>query len=116
MKKLTALLSGLLFALAVQGREPVLAEIRVEQLPPEAHQTLALIRKGGPYPFRQDGVRFGNREKRLPLQGPEHYREFTVVTPGARDRGARRIVTGGTPPVEYFYTDDHYRNFRRIRQ
>jgi guanyl-specific ribonuclease Sa len=37
-----------------------------------------------------------------------------VETPGSDDRGARRIVTGGTPPGEYWYSDDHYRSFRRI--
>ena len=116
MKKLIALLLGLLFALPLQGREPVHAEIRAGQLPAEAQQTLALIRKGGPFPYRQDGVRFGNREGRLPRQAADHYREYTVVTPGSRDRGARRIVSGGMPPAEFFYTDDHYHSFRRIRE
>ena len=81
-------------------------------LPAEAIATLRLIERGGPYPYRQDGDVFGNRENRLPRQSRGYYREFTVETPGSRDRGARRIVAGGRPPVEYFYTDDHYQRFR----
>ena len=83
-------------------------------LPPEAIDTLRLIARGGPYPHRQDDGVFGNRERRLPQQPRGYYREYTVETPGSRDRGARRIVSGGRPPVEYFYTDDHYRSFRRF--
>lgn len=83
-------------------------------LPPEAIETLERIARGGPYPYRQDDGVFGNRERRLPQQARGYYREYTVETPGSRDRGARRIVTGGRPPIEYFYTDDHYRSFRRF--
>lgn len=85
-----------------------------QALPPEARDTLRLIAQGGPFPHRQDGGTFGNRERRLPTRAHGWYREYTVRTPGARDRGARRIVTGGDPPGEFFYTDDHYRSFRRI--
>ena len=81
-------------------------------LPPEARQTIALIQRGGPYPHRQDGSVFGNREQRLPERPRGYYREFTVETPGAPNRGARRIVTGGDPPTGWFYTDDHYETFR----
>ena len=83
-------------------------------LPPEALETLSLIRRGGPFPYRKDGSTFHNREKRLPLKGRGYYREYTVPTPGERTRGARRIVTGGKPPTVYYYTADHYRSFRRI--
>lgn len=83
-------------------------------LPPEAIDTLQTIARGGPYPYRQDDGVFGNRERRLPSQPRGYYREYTVETPGSRDRGARRIVAGGRPPTEYFYTDDHYRSFRRF--
>lgn len=83
-------------------------------LPPEAEATLALIRRGGPFPYRQDGSVFGNREGRLPPQPRGWYREYTVPTPGLGHRGARRIVTGGDPPREWYYTDDHYASFRRI--
>ena len=83
-------------------------------LPPEAHDTLRRIEAGGPFEHRQDGGTFQNRERLLPSQARGYYREYTVETPGSRDRGARRIVAGGDPPVEYFYTDDHYRSFRRF--
>ncbi len=83
-------------------------------LPAEARDTLRLIESGGPFPYDRDGTAYQNRERRLPSRPPGHYREYTVTTPGSRDRGARRIVTGGEPPVEFYYTDDHYRSFRRI--
>jgi ribonuclease T1 len=83
-------------------------------LPPEAIDTLRRIERGGPHPYRQDDGVFGNREGRLPRKSRGYYREYTVKTPGSRDRGARRIVAGGRPPTEYFYTDDHYHSFRRF--
>ncbi|KRD73608.1 ribonuclease domain-containing protein [Lysobacter sp. Root983] len=83
-------------------------------LPAEAHEVLARIARGGPYQHRQDGGTFQNRERRLPPQPRGYYREYTVETPGENDRGARRIVTGGDPPSEYYYSDDHYRSFRRF--
>jgi ribonuclease T1 len=91
-----------------------LADIRGEELPPEARQTLALIKAGGPFPYRQDGRAFSNRERLLPKRERGYYREYTVRTPGARDRGARRIVAGRGG--EYYYTEDHYRSFRRVRE
>lgn len=83
-------------------------------LPAEAHDTLRLIAGGGPFPYRQDGGVFGNREGRLPAQPRGFYREYTVATPRLEHRGARRIVTGGQPPRLYYYTDDHYESFRRF--
>ena len=83
-----------------------------EFLPPEAHDVLDRIARGGPFEYRQDGGVFQNRERRLPSQPRGYYREYTVETPGSRDRGARRIITGGEPPREYWYTDDHYRSFQ----
>lgn len=83
-------------------------------LPPEARDTLALIEAGGPFPHRQDGSTFQNREHRLPEHPRGYYREYTVETPGSGDRGARRIIAGGDPPSEFFYTDDHYDSFRRF--
>jgi guanyl-specific ribonuclease Sa len=83
-------------------------------LPPEAHDVLERIARGGPYEYRQDGNVFQNRERRLPSQPRGYYHEYTVETPGSRDRGARRIITGGEPPREYWYTDDHYRSFQRF--
>ncbi len=81
-------------------------------LPPEAHDTIAMIQRGGPFPHRQDGSVFGNREGRLPRKPRGWYREYTVDTPGLSHRGARRIVTGGDPPREWYYSDDHYDSFR----
>ena len=87
-------------------------EISFQQLPPEARQALALIKDGGPFPYSRDGSLFGNREGLLPKRERGYYREYTVKTPGAKERGARRIVAG--VPGEYYYTDDHYRSFKRI--
>jgi len=84
-------------------------------LPREAMVTVQRIQRGGPHPYRQDGDSFQNRERLLPSQPRGYYREYTVDTPGARDRGPRRIVAGGDPPIEYFYSDDHYRSFRRFK-
>ena len=83
-------------------------------LPAEARDTLERIAHGGPFVHRQDGAIFQNREHRLPPQPNGYYREYTVETPGAGDRGARRIISGGDPPMEYFYSNDHYRSFRRL--
>ena len=88
----------------------------------EARATLARVRTGGPFPYSKDGSVFGNREKLLPPRQRGYYREYTVKTPGARGRGARRIVAGTgvsgdlRSSGEYYYTDDHYNSFRRIRE
>jgi ribonuclease T1 len=109
-------------ASACAREAPELREVAIADLPKEAGHTLALIRKGGPFPYRKDGATFGNFEKRLPLKARGYYREYTVPTPGARDRGARRIVAGAgaggdvRTSGEYYYTDDHYRTFRRVRE
>jgi guanyl-specific ribonuclease Sa len=84
-------------------------------LPPEAHATLRLIASGGPFPHPQDGSVFGNRERRLPGKPRDFYHEYTVDTPGLGHRGTRRIITGGQPPVVYYYTDDHYDTFRSFQ-
>ena len=89
-------------------------DIALADLPAEARATLALIKAGGPFPHQQDGRTFGNREKLLPQRDRGYYREYTVRTPDARDRGARRIVAGRGG--EYYYTADHYRSFERIRE
>ncbi len=90
--------------------------VRFTELPPEARQTITLIRQGGPFPYEKDGAMFGNYEKVLPQQKRGYYREFTVKTPRSRNRGAMRIVTGGqkSRPHEYYYTADHYKSFRRV--
>ena len=81
-------------------------------MPPEACDTLTRILHGGPFPYSQDGVVFGNYEGVLPQQPRGYYHEYTVVTPGARNRATRRIITGDTPPRQFYYTDDHYRSFQ----
>ena len=93
-------------------------EIAVTNLPREAREVLARIREGGPFRFERDGATFGNRERSLPPHKRGYYHEYTVVTPGVRTRGARRIVCGGprTTPDACYYTDDHYASFRRIRE
>jgi len=83
-------------------------------VPPEANTTLALIAAEGPFPHHRDGSTFQNREHQLPDHPAGYYREYTVETPEAADRGARRIVTGGNPPEVYYYTGDHYQTFRRL--
>lgn len=89
------------------------AEITVAQLPTEGRATLALIKRGGPFLYSKDGTTFGNREGLLPQQPRGHYKEYTVPTPGLNHRGTRRIVAGGGI---YWYTADHYRSFRRIKE
>lgn len=89
-----------------------LVAVPLADLPPEAAQTIALVESGGPYPYAQDGLTFFNREGLLPGRPVGYYREFTVVTPGSPDRGARRIVAGDGG--ELFYTDDHYASFREV--
>ncbi|MBC7214981.1 MAG: ribonuclease N [Burkholderiaceae bacterium] len=93
-----------------------IAAVRLAELPPEARATYALIFAGGPFPYEKDGTVFGNRERLLPLHKRGYYREYTVTTPGSRDRGMRRIVCGGKPqiPEVCYYTSDHYTSFRRI--
>jgi ribonuclease T1 len=93
-------------------------EIRLAQLPPEARETLAAIRAGGPFAYPKDGTVFGNREGLLPRRPRGHYTEYTVRTPGSRNRGARRIVAAGDPTRsgEYYYSADHYQSFQRIRE
>ncbi|WP_420854743.1 ribonuclease domain-containing protein [Scleromatobacter humisilvae] len=93
------------------------ADVSLSSLPPQALKTDQLIHSGGPFPFSRDGVVFGNYEKRLPRQARGYYHEYTVPTPGAHNRGARRIICGGNQPTEpdaCFYTEDHYNSFHRI--
>ncbi|MDB5799419.1 MAG: guanyl-specific ribonuclease Sa [Rhodocyclales bacterium] len=89
-----------------------LATINVSELPGEVLATLRLVRHGGPFPYRRDGIEFQNRESRLPRRQPGYYHEYTVPTPGANDRGARRIIVGESE--EFYFTADHYRSFKRV--
>jgi ribonuclease T1 len=99
----------LLPALASAG-----SPVGIDELPPEARATLRLIERGGPFPHKRDDIVFGNRERLLPPKPHGYYHEYSVPTPGRRDRGARRIVAGEAR--EYYYSDDHYRSFRKIRE
>ena len=92
----------------------VISEVEINSLPLEAKRTLDLIKAGGPFPYSRDGVIFGNRERILPPHKRGYYREYTVPTPGVKNRGARRIIAGKLS--EYYYTDDHYRSFRRVKE
>jgi len=88
--------------------------IDVADLPPEGRTTLALIKSGGPFPYSKDGTVFSNYEGLLPDKSSGYYHEYTVITPGSHDRGARRIVAGSSG--EYYYTDDHYGSFQLIQE
>jgi ribonuclease T1 len=90
--------------------------IALSQLPLQGQTTYRAIFEGGPFRHDKDGTVFGNRERLLPRERRGHYREYTVDTPGARTRGARRIVCGGPPttPQACWYTADHYASFRKI--
>ncbi len=105
-------LAGACLLFAVCSVFAVPTDISAQNLPPEARQTLAVIKSNGPFPYAEDGHAFGNREGKLPQRARGYYREYTVKTPGARDRGARRIVVGGG--TEFYYTEDHYNSFRRV--
>ena len=117
-------LASLVLAVActnlVQAREPLegtrATTVQVAELPRQAQDTYRLIPSGGPFPYDKDGTVFGNRERQLPAQPRGFYREYTVPTPGAKDRGTRRIVCGGPAkaPEACFYTADHYASFRKI--
>jgi ribonuclease T1 len=108
-------------ALAKTSPAYVTETVAHTDLPKEAQATLALIQKGGPFPYKdKDGSTFGNREGTLPKQPRGYYSEYTVKTRATKNRGAIRIVAGkgktGQPETsgEYYYTDDHYASFKRI--
>jgi ribonuclease T1 len=102
---------------AVQAKDLFPAKVLLMELPPEGVKLMRTIRAGGPFPHDKDGAVFGNRERQLPAHPRGFYREYTVKTPGASDRGARRIVCGGRQPAApeaCYYTADHYASFRQI--
>jgi ribonuclease T1 len=88
--------------------------ISINNLPPEGRATLQLIKNGGPFPYSKDGTVFSNYEGLLPKKPNGYYREYTVITPGSPDRGARRIVAGENK--DYYYTSDHYSSFKLIQE
>jgi ribonuclease T1 len=94
-----------------------MAEVALADLPSQGRRTYELILQGGPFPYGKDGSVFGNRERLLPPHPRGYYRAYTVKTPFSSDRGARRIVCGGSQPRKpdvCYYTNDHYASFRRI--
>ncbi|GFE18299.1 ribonuclease N1 [Streptomyces glebosus] len=99
-------------ASGVPDRSQGIPVVPVGELPSQARDTLRLIDAGGPFPYAQDGTVFGNRERLLPRRPRGYYHEYTVPTPGAPDRGARRLVTGRSH--ETYYTEDHYRSFKAV--
>ena len=115
MAALAVAVAAFFSAASAQPRADVrIAVVVLADLPLEARHTVALIRRGGPFPYDRDGIVFGNFEKRLPGRERGYYREYTVPTPGVKHRGARRIVSGRGG--ELYYSDDHYQSFRRIRE
>jgi ribonuclease T1 len=117
----SGLATGVALPLVAVARSPetpkAVSVVALATLPPEARDTHRLVLSGGPFPYSKDGMVFGNRERRLPSKARGYYREYTVKTPDARDRGARRIICGGKPPTQpeaCYYTDDHYASFRHI--
>ena len=113
--------AGLLAVGTLEARESasISGSVPLAQLPAQAQAVHRAILAGGPFEFSKDGAVFGNRERSLPAEPRGYYREYTVATPGARNRGARRIVCGGTvvvKPAACYYTSDHYATFRRITQ
>ena len=91
-----------------------LAIVDLEDLPPEAAETVELIDAGGPFPYSDDGETFLNSAGLLPDRESGYYQVYTVETPGAVDEGPRRIVTGGDD--ELYWTDDRYQSFRLIER
>jgi ribonuclease T1 len=99
--------------LSVYAQRRSIETVSAGDLPREAQQTIVLVRKGGPFPYKKDGAVFGNFEKLLPVHERGYYKEFTVPTPRSRNRGIRRIISGKAG--ELYYTDDHYQSFKRVR-
>jgi len=114
---LLLLAAGIAFTASARTTPQALADVALADLPREARDVHALVGSGGPFPFDRDGIVFGNREKLLPAQPRGYYHEYTVRTPGVKSRGGRRLVCGGPAkaPDACYYTDDHYRSFRKIR-
>jgi ribonuclease T1 len=109
---IVALAHVLALAAAAGAEVPAMPSVAIAQLPPEAQRTVRAVREGGPFRYERDGAVFGNFEGLLQRRARGYYREYTVETPGLKHRGARRIVAGAKG--ELYYTDDHYRTFRRM--
>lgn len=119
LKKIGILFAALFLVMPVVASEnPQLSIVKFADLPREAQATVLTIKADGPFLYSKDGAVFGNYEAKLPKQRRGYYHEYTVKTPRARNRGARRIIAGGQPRVsgEYYYTADHYQSFNRIKE
>ena len=105
-------------SVAARANPEAIPPVPLAALPAEAQSVYALIHAGGPFRYDRDGIAFGNREALLPAKPRGYYHEYTVRTPGSKSRGARRIICGGPArtPAACYYTDDHYRSFRRIAE
>jgi ribonuclease T1 len=93
-----------------------LPSIALAELPPQGQDVYAKIVQGATFAHEKDGSVFGNRERQLPVYKRGYYREYTVRTPGVRNRGARRLICGGVQqlPDVCYYTEDHYASFRKV--
>jgi len=109
---IVALAHVLALAAAAGAELPAVRSVAIAELPPEAQRTIRALRAGGPFRYERDGAVFGNFERLLPRRARGYYREYTVETPGLKHRGARRIVVGARG--ELYYTDDHYRTFKKV--
>ncbi len=111
---------GILLPVLVQAKQSPgeAATVKLAELPLQGRETYGLILQGGPFPYQKDGSVFGNRERILPAQRRGYYLEYTVSSPGAKTRGARRLVCGGQPktPDACYYSGDHYASFRKVVQ
>jgi ribonuclease T1 len=95
------------------GTSQGLRVVPLASLPVQARDTVSLIQHGGPFPYQHDGIVYQNLERQLPAEPAGYYHEYTVATPGASDRGTRRIVTGRDG--QFYYTADHYASFVRVQ-
>jgi ribonuclease T1 len=119
LKDWVLLLAMVLLAFNVFAKGPApIGVVALNDLPHEAQKTITLIRQDGPFPYAKDGATFRNYEGVLPKRKHGYYHEFTVKTVGKRNRSARRVVVGGEPRTsrEYYYTDNHYATFKRIKE
>lgn len=93
-----------------------IGQIPFASLPAEAQAVaLSICHRGQKsHVIHHDGAIFYNVESRLPPRQVGYYHEYTVPTPGLYERGARRIIVGGTPPRVGYYTADHYQTFKRF--
>ena len=95
---------------AVPGASSGLPVKALSSLPKETAATWKLIQQGGPFPYpKNDGVVFHNNGNVLPRNKDGYYHEYTVDTPGSKNRATRRLITGSQR--ELYYTDDHYDSF-----